>query len=218
MDSPLTRKEHAYRALVLLITSGELKPGQAIDERDLIEKLGISRTPFREAISLLERDGLIISEPYRGQTVRALRRKEIDDLYSLRKALECFAIKLAVDNISNADIRIIDRILSDSLEALRRGDLQTYAERDDEFHRLIAELSGNSALIDTLERLSLQIRACRAIANLNPEFAEAAVVERDAILAALQARDAEGAANLLGTHISNAQAAVMTQLENIDFP
>lgn len=218
MDNPLTRKELAYRALVRLITSGELKPGQPIEERGLIDRLGISRTPFREAISLLERDGLIVSEPYKGQTVRALRRKEIEDLYALRKALECFAIRLAIEYISNADIKIIDQMLTESLAALKVGDLEGYAARDDEFHRLIAELSGNSALIDTLERLSLQIQTCRAIANLDAEFAEEAIAERDAILAALRARDADAAAALLDTHISHAQSAVMKQLDEAGVP
>src|SRR5690606_23276897 len=119
-------------------------------------RLQVSRTPFREAIGTLAKEGLVEIRPYRGFYVRSFTLKEISDLFDLRKTLECFATKLAVLNLSDADIANFGRILDEAVAALKRRDMETYAARDREFHRTIAKCSQNAALIETLERLDLQ--------------------------------------------------------------
>ncbi|EPR10945.1 GntR family transcriptional regulator [Agrobacterium sp. TS43] len=206
-----TLRERIYEEIVRLIVSGELPSGVSIDEKLLTERLQVSRTPFREAIGTLAKEGLIEIKPYRGFFVRSFSRKEIEDLYELRKTLECFAVELAVPQMSDTHIAGFERILDEAVAALRRGDLQTYGTRDREFHETIAELSGSAPLIETLARLALQIQICRAIANESKEFAERAAQERDDILQAFRARDIPRAKALMHAHISDVQQAVLTR-------
>jgi DNA-binding GntR family transcriptional regulator len=214
MNAPrhLTLRERIYEEIVRLIVAGELPSGTPIDEKELTEKLQVSRTPFREAIGTLAKEGLIEIKPYRGFFVRSFTRKEIDDLYELRKTLECFAVELAVPRMSDRDIAGLEKVLDAAVEALRNRDMETYGLRDREFHETIAERSENAALIETLSRLALQIQICRTIANESQEFAERAAQERDDILKALRARDAGAASALMRTHIGDVQSAVLARL------
>ena len=208
-----TLRERIYEEIVRLIVSGELPSGVSIDEKLLTERLQVSRTPFREAIGTLAKEGLIEIKPYRGFFVRSFSRKEVSDLYELRKTLECFAVELAVPQMSDAHIAGFERILDEAVAALRRGDLETYGARDREFHETIAELSGSAPLIETLSRLALQIQICRAIANESKEFAERAAEERDQILQAFRARDIPQAKALMHAHISDVQQAVLARFK-----
>jgi DNA-binding GntR family transcriptional regulator len=215
MNAPrhLTLRERIYEEIVRLIVSGELPSGVSIDEKELTERLQVSRTPFREAIGTLAKEGLIEIKPYRGFFVRSFTPKEIDDLYDLRKTLECFAVELAVPQMSDRHIAGFERILDEAVAALRRGDMETYGIRDKEFHETIAELSGSAPLIETLARLALQIQICRSIANESRDLAERAAKERDQILQAFRARDITRAKTLMHAHISDVQQAVMARFQ-----
>lgn len=211
MNAPrhLTLRERIYEEIVRMIVSGELPSGTALDEKVLTEKLQVSRTPFREALGTLAKEGLIEIRPYRGFFVRSFSRQETEDLYELRKVLECFAVELAVPQMSDRHIAGFEKLLDEGVEALHRGDMETYGARDRAFHETIAELSGNAALIETLSRLALQIQVGRTIANESKDFAERAARERDEILAAFRKRDIGRARDLMHTHISDVQRAVM---------
>src|ERR1700738_4744964 len=145
-----TLRERIYEEVVHLILSGELPSGGWVDEKQVIERLRVSRTPFREAIGILAKGGLVEIKPYHGFYVRSFSRSETADLYELYKRLECFAVELAVPQMSDRDIRRFEDILIEAGAALRCGDVNTYAARDREFYGNIAKHSGNSALIDTL--------------------------------------------------------------------
>jgi DNA-binding GntR family transcriptional regulator len=207
-----TLRNRTYDALLALILSGELPAGSALDERALTERLGVSRTPFREAVAMLAREGLVDIRPYRGFAVHLPDPKEIDDLYQLRRVLESFAVRLAVEHISNADIAQLEKVLDAAVAALGAGDIEEYGVHDARFHGRLAELSGNDPLIETLERLSLRIQMGRTAANRVAHFAQDAATERDAILAALRARDADRAAELMDAHIAHVQNAVRAAL------
>src|ERR1700692_1219849 len=125
-----TLRERIYEEVVRLIVSGELPSGGWVDEKLGIKRLGVSRTPFREAIGTLAKGGLIEIKPYRGFYVRSFSRNETADLYELFKRLECFAIELAVPQMSDHDIRRFENILLEAMVALQRGDMKTYAMRE----------------------------------------------------------------------------------------
>jgi DNA-binding GntR family transcriptional regulator len=213
MNAPrhLTLRERIYEEIVRMIVSGELPSGAALDERALTERLAVSRTPFREAIGTLAKEGLVEIRPYRGFYVRTFTAKEIEDLYELRKTLESMAARLAVQRMTEADIDRFAAMLDEGVAALQRRDMALYADRDREFHQTIARLSDNLALIETLGRLDLQIQICRLVANESDDFARRAAQERDRILQAFRARDAEAAARLMHEHIADVQSAVMAR-------
>jgi DNA-binding GntR family transcriptional regulator len=206
-----TLRERIYEEVVRLIVSGELPSGGWVDEKQVIGRLRVSRTPFREAIGTLAKGGLVEIKPYRGFYVRRFSRSETADLYELYKRLECFAVELAVPQMSDRDIRWFEDILAEAAVALQRGDTKTYAMRDREFYEAVAELSGNTALIETLARFALQIQLCGTIANASREFAERAAHQCDDIIQAFTARDAPRAAFLVRAHITCAQEVILAR-------
>jgi DNA-binding GntR family transcriptional regulator len=210
----LTLRERIYEEVVRLIVSGELPSGGWVDEKQVIDRLRVSRTPFREAIGTLAKGGLIEIKPYRGFYVRSFSRNEAVDLYELYKRLECFAVELAVPQMSDRDIRRFENILIEAVVALQRGDMQTYAMRDREFCETIAEQSGNSALIEALGRFTLQIQLCGTITDPSREFAERAAHGYDDIIQAFKARDTARAAFLVRAQISYAQELILARFPN----
>jgi DNA-binding GntR family transcriptional regulator len=167
-----TLRERIYEEVVHLILSGELPSGGCVDEKQVIDKLRVSQTPFREAIGILAKGGLVEIKPYHGFFVRSVSRSETADLYELYKRLECFAVELAVPQMSDRNIRRFENILIEAVAALQRSNVKTYAIRDREFHEAIAEQSGNAALIEALRQFGLQIQLCGTLSNVNWEFAE----------------------------------------------
>jgi DNA-binding GntR family transcriptional regulator len=206
-----TLRERIYEEVVRLIVSGELPSGGWVDEKQVINRLRVSRTPFREAIGILAKGGLVEIKPYRGFFVRSFSRNETADLYELYKRLECFAVELVVPQMSDRDIRRFENILIEAVVALQRGDIKTYAMRDREFYESIAEQSGNSALIEALARFALQIQLCGIITNVSREFAERAAHECYDIIQALKARDTPRAAFLVRAHIGNVQEVILAR-------
>jgi DNA-binding GntR family transcriptional regulator len=136
-----TLRERIYEEVVRLIVSGELPSGGWVDEKQVINRLRVSRTPFREALGTLAKGGLVEIKPYRGFFVRSFSRDETADLYELYKRLECFAVELAVPQMSDHDIVRFENILIEAMVALQRGDMKTYGTRDREFYETIAEQS-----------------------------------------------------------------------------
>src|SRR6478736_1799832 len=168
-----TLRERIYEEVVRLIVSGELPSGGWLDEKQVIDRLRVSRTPFREAIGTPAMGGLVEIKPYRGFYVRSFSRSETADLYELYKRLECFAVELAVPQMSDRDIRRLENTLIEAVTALQRADIKTYAARNREFCETIAEQSGNAALIEALARLVLQIQLCGTLTNVSREFPSA---------------------------------------------
>jgi DNA-binding GntR family transcriptional regulator len=200
-----TLRERIYEEVVRLILNGELPSGGWVDEKQVIDRLRVSRTPFREAIGIIAKGGLVEIKPYRGYYLRSFSASETADLYELFKRLECFAVELAVPRMSDRDIKGLENMLMEADSALQRGDAKTFAMRDREFYENIAEQSGNSALIEALARVALQIRLCGLITNVNPDFAERTRQGGDDTMQAFKARDALRAAFLVRGRISHTQ-------------
>src|SRR5260370_41289618 len=209
-----TLRERIYEEVVRLIVSGELPSGGWLNEKEVIHRLRVSRTRFREAIGILAKGGLVEIKPYRGFYVRSFSRNETADLYELYKRLECYAVELAVPQMSDRDIRRFENMLAEAVVALQRGDMKTYAMRDREFYEAIAEQYGNSALIESLARFALQIQLCGPIANVSREFADRAAHGCDDIIRAFKARDTPRAAFLVRGRISHTQEAILAGFPN----
>jgi DNA-binding GntR family transcriptional regulator len=206
-----TLRERIYDEVVHLIVSGDLPSGVWVDEKQVISRLRVSRTPFREAIGILAKGGLVEIKPYRGFYVRSFSRDETADLYELYKRLECFAVELAVPQMSDRDIQKSEDIVAEAVAALKQDDIKTYAMRDREFHEAVAKQSGNSALIDTLARFVLQIQLCGIIANASREFVERTAHGYDDIIQAFKAKDGMRAAFLMSVQISYLQEAILAR-------
>jgi DNA-binding GntR family transcriptional regulator len=211
-----TLNHSIYRSLRQMIAAGELVTGSRLDERAIAERLGVSRTPLREAIAKLAKEGLIEQRPYRGNFVRAFTPKQVNDLYETRMVLEGLATRRAVANLTDEGLAELTETLDVIRQALTDGDIAAYSAADQRFHTTIARLSGNETVIESLERLRAQVQVVRLAANQDPDLVERTARERPEILAALRDRDADRAARLMEEHIDGVRRTVVKQLEAAD--
>lgn len=196
-----TLVERIHERLSAMLAGGELAPGSRLDERALADALRVSRTPLREAIGRLTKEGLVEHRPYRGAFVRTLSATEVGEIYEVRRVLEGLAVRLAVPRLTDADIEEVHAALEATERTLAEGDLVGYAAADQRFHELFIRVAGNGTLSETLARLRLQIQSIRLVANRDPGIVARTAIERPRIVAALEARDAGTAARLMEEHI-----------------
>jgi DNA-binding GntR family transcriptional regulator len=192
-----------------LVLTGVLVPGEQINELELAAELGVSRTPVREAIGQLIADGLVEDRPYRGKYVRLFSATQVAQLYDVRAVLEAHAVRLATPRLTAEQLDRLRAILDDTQAALATGDLDWYGAADRAFHDTLASYSGNQTLIDSLQRLASQVQIVRNVANQDPAVVKRTALERPAVLAALEARDAARAAALMEEHIRGVCNAVI---------
>jgi DNA-binding GntR family transcriptional regulator len=212
MAATSTLNETTYNRIWDLILSGELELGARLDERDLAERLNVSRTPIREAINRLVQDRVVVREAYRGNYVAALNSEEVSDVYIVRKELEGLAMRLALPRMSDLDLQYCSDLVKRGDEALKAGDLDAYGRRDKELHEFIIEKSDNQSLKHVLQSLSREIQLVRTIGNKKPTIAKEAASARHALLKAMLKRDSETAAALLEQHIEEVRLSVLGEL------
>jgi DNA-binding GntR family transcriptional regulator len=204
--------ERVGAALRDLIVEGELAPGSRISERELCARFGISRTPLREALKVLAREGLVDLLPRRGARVARLDAKDVADMFEVMASLEALAGRLAAARITAPELDEIRALHFEMLAAHARRDLPTYFRRNQAIHEAILAAARNPVLSRTYHGLGGRIRRARYVANMSKERWRDAVAEHEAILEALARRDAEALAGLLERHLDNKRAVVETTL------
>ncbi|MGQ0655396.1 MAG: GntR family transcriptional regulator [Betaproteobacteria bacterium] len=212
---PISRRplhEEAVDRLRDLIVQGELAPGMRLNERVLCEKLGISRTPLREAIKLLATEGLVQLLPNRGAVVAAIDAARLGDTLQVMGALESLAGELACRHATAERIDEIRRLHAEMLAMHAKGDLAAYFRYNQAIHEKIVEASGNPVLANTYRQLNANVRRARYMANLSQERWDAAVREHEEILAALAERNVQKLKRLLREHLEQKLAAVLGAL------
>lgn len=211
-----TLNERVHQRIRILILDGTFAAGARLDENALAVEFGVSRTPIREAIGKLTIEGMVEYRPYQGNFVRVFNAKQVNDLYAVRKVLESLAVRLAVPKMTDEQIDEIDAILADVGQAREAADMIAYGAADRRFHRAIAAASENETLIESLNRLDLQIQVVRAVANHDAGVVARTAAERPRILAALRARDADAAALLMEDHIEDVRRSVVEQINTTE--
>ena len=157
MDEYLPLRDVVFNTLRQAILRGELKPGERLMEIQLANKLGVSRTPIREAIRKLELEGLVLMIPRRGAEVAEITEKSLRDVLEVRGALEELAVKLACQKITDEQIQELRAAEKEFEQALNSGDVTVYAEADVKFHDIIYRATDNQRLIQLLFNLREQM-------------------------------------------------------------
>jgi DNA-binding GntR family transcriptional regulator len=207
-----TVNQLAYERLSALIFAGAVGPGERLDERLLAQRMGISRTPLREAIGQLASDGIVEHRSYQGNFVRTFTRKQVHDLYEVRKELEGLAVRLAAPNLHGDGIEELSDIVTRCRTALSDNDIEAFEQTDRDFHAVIVRRSNNETLMDSLGRLNLHVQLVRHLANSAPDLPEHTMHEREAILDAFKRDDPDAAAEIMRAHIQGVQDAVVGRL------
>lgn len=213
--TPISRRplhEEAVGKLRALIVQGSLPPGARLNERMLCEQLGISRTPLREALKLLAREGLVLLLPNRGAQVAPLEPGRLAEALEVMGALEALAGELACRHASAERIAQVRRLHEEMLAMHARGDRASYFRHNQAIHLAIVEASGNATLASTYRQLNANVLRARYMANLSKERWDEAVREHEEMLTALNARDVERLKRLLRDHLAHKLAAVLQAL------
>jgi len=185
--------EEVYRRIRADIMSLRIAPDSRVSVDSLARELGVSQTPIREALSMLEANGLVSKRHFAGyQTSPRMDRAQLDELFEFRLLIEPHAAARAAQAMRAADVAALV-----SGEGAASHD--AFADMDTEFHKLIAQGAGNHLIADSLARLHIHIHIFRSC--FRSEIAEEAVHEHDAIIAAIHARDGAAAEAAMRRHI-----------------
>ncbi|ACA18407.1 transcriptional regulator, GntR family [Methylobacterium sp. 4-46] len=202
--------EHAAAELRRLILLNRLRPGEALNEPDLARRLGISRTPIREALKLLAGEGLVTLRRNRAALVSRLDPAGLVPLFELEAALESYGAGLAAERMSEGDLARLAR-LQEAMEALRE-DRDAYVRLNRQAHRLIVAAARSPAVAEAHERAFVRLERARNLALDTGGRLDESLAEHRAILAALRARDAEAARLLMARHVARTQALLVARL------
>lgn len=212
--------ENIYRVLWERILDRRLRPGDKLSDLRLSAELGVSRTPVREALQRLVRDGIVRSERHRGFTVASFSEQDVREIYELRIILETGALRLAMPNLDRAVLlqaqADLDRILTRMRSVTsRRAELEAasaFLELDRAFHRWLVERAANRRLQEMTTSLWGQIAVFQKAGSYVPARIEASIASHQAIITALLANDEAAAVGALTHHIQDAKRFVIADL------
>ncbi len=207
-DRDTPQGELAYQRIIELIRSGQLIPGARLREVDLSERLGLSRTPIREALRALEADGLVQHQPRQGAVVRQLDHGEIMELYEMRAVLEGTAARLAARMVSDVELRALDGLNEDFATA---PSPEVAAEINRRFHQALFGAARNRFLTQALEAIQKTLLILGPTTLLEEARVRDSVSEHASVIAALEARDGLAAEAAMRAHIEAAQLTRLRQ-------
>jgi DNA-binding GntR family transcriptional regulator len=203
----------AYESLYRMILAGQFVPGQWIKEREVSEMLGISRTPIREALRMLERERVVVSIPHRGFRVPIPTAKELQDFYELRAELEGMGARLASERATDSDIQALTDLWTSAQSSLLAHDVTTMAERNDEFHRYMATCTDNGELVASLVRLRAGIDLYRNLSWTQKSRPARTLEQHQQILFCITNRNGLAAQESARVHIMDSLAVALQGLE-----
>jgi DNA-binding GntR family transcriptional regulator len=203
LASPASLKRQAYTALKSAIAAMDVYRSRAeirLDERRLAQDFGISRTPVREAMAQLEREGFVRSEPRRGVYVVRKSKREVIELITVWAALESMAARLITEHASDQEIASLRQMFATFDDGAVRAHLDEYSQLNIEFHQTIIRMSGNAALINVAENLFTHMRMIRRKTIGEKDRADRSIRDHMSIIEALEARDTLRAETLVREH------------------
>ncbi|RFB81537.1 GntR family transcriptional regulator [Methylovirgula sp. 4M-Z18] len=206
-------RDQVYALVRKAIVTGKLAPGSPVNEIEIALKLGISRTPVREAVKKVSDEGLIEVFAQNGTFVADISRKQVEEAYIIRIALELESIKRAALVIEAHHIQDLEDIINAHETAVKRSRFDEAITRDDDFHRYIAEVNGFTMLWKAVDVSKAQMDRYRLLALPSPGAGEETIVQHRAILDALAKRDQAGAMKALETHLETSLRCTISLLE-----
>jgi len=201
-----------YQQLLEEVLQGELRPGEILVETTLGKRFGVSRTPIREALRMLEQDG-VLERVNRGMRVRQTSSEEVLEIYSVRMILEAAAARDAAGRRTDYDLATLDRIFG-TMAAAKTATPQEMAAINRSFHRAIWQASGNRTLTDLLERLAVHLRRYPATTYLRAGRWEEALEEHRQLLEAIREKNQDAAGEVAERHMRAARDVRIDMIRN----
>jgi DNA-binding GntR family transcriptional regulator len=192
--------EEAFQIIRADIMALRIPPDARISIEGLARDLGVSQTPIREALSMLEAIGLVTKKQFAGYcTSPQLNRKQFDDLYEIRLLIEPYAAKCAAERMSAADLKVLRELAQSMKPGASRTSYDRFADQDSQLHDMIAAGSGNLLIRDSLARLHTHLHIFRL--RFHSEVTTEAFAEHAELVDALRRRDGQGAETAMRHHI-----------------
>ena len=212
-DEYLPLRDVVFRTLREAILKGKIKPGERLMEIQLAEKLGVSRTPVREAIRMLELEGLVTMVPRKGAAVAAISEKTLRDVLEVRRALEELSVMLACERMTWEQFEELRAANTRFARAAEGEDITLIAKTDEDFHDIIYQSTGNDKLILLLNQLREQMYRYRVEHIKMKERRSILIKEHQEIIDALRERNADIAVAVMRKHINNQEIQVTKKLK-----
>ena len=210
LEVSISLRQQACEAIKRAIMQMDLygQPGEfRLDERQLSQDLGVSRTPIREALSVLEQEGFVRSVPRRGIHVVRKSKRDIVEMITVWAAIECLAARLAAPRITPEELDAL-RALVDAFQEDPDAHIHEYSDANMAFHKAIIRFGGVGLMSSLTENLFIHMRAVRAVTMTQDNRARRSIVDHRAIIAALAEHDADKAARLVREHTMGLAAHV----------
>lgn len=208
MNAYLPLRDVVFNTLREAILRGDLQPGERLMELQLASQLGVSRTPIREAIRMLEQEGLAVTMPRKGAEVAKMTLKGMEDVLEIRGALDELASQLACERITEEQLERLETRKQEFEKSLPSGDVKLIAEADVNFHDIIYEATGNPKLVNLLNNLREQIYRYRVEYIKDAKNHPVLIQEHEAIYQSLKNRNKEDAVVSIREHVENQATAV----------
>ncbi len=207
-----TKRDVAVEAIRTEIIAGRLAPETRLILEDLSQQLGLSLTPIREALPVLEGEGLIVQLPHRGAIVAPMDREEILELYAIRGGLESMVTKQSVSKITRDDLDEMAELIDDMMQL--EGDWSHFLERDMSFHLVLYGAAGSRRWLETIE--TLWKRSKRYMISSTAMIGEVARIHADhrALLEACRIGDADTAASVTLSHLVRSEERLLHEWES----
>lgn len=209
LNEYLPLRDVVFNTLREAILKGDFAPGERLMEKQLAEKMGVSRTPIREAIRKLELEGLVIMVPRKGAEVASITSKDISDVLEVRATLEALAVKLACKKMSESELEELQQVNDDFKTAAQEKNVSVLIEKDVEFHDIIFHSSDNDKLISIINNLREQIYRFRVEYIYKMKDYTELVKEHDEIVKAMLERKGKDASDIAHEHIKNQELSVL---------
>jgi DNA-binding GntR family transcriptional regulator len=204
--------EQVATRLRQMLVEGRIAPGAKLNERELSERLNVSRTPLREAIKMLAAEGLVELLPNRGAVAVSLTEEDIAHTFEVMAGLEAQAGELAAQRISEQELAEIQAMHFEMMAAYTRRDLSAYYTLNARIHCAISAAAKNPVLSQVYQQVNARLQALRFRSNQDGDKWKNAMKEHEKMVEALAARDAVAMREVLLSHLSNKREVVLEQL------
>ncbi|MBR0410217.1 MAG: GntR family transcriptional regulator [Eubacterium sp.] len=214
MNEYLPLRDVVFKTLRRAIVTGEFAPGERLMEITLANRLGVSRTPVREAIRKLELEGLVTMIPRKGAQVARITERSLREVIEVRSVLEEFAASLACQRMDENDMREMKEIHEQFIRAVKAHDIMKIVDSDEKFHDAIFKAAKNDRLLSIIANLREQFYRYRLEYVRDIEDCSQLTGEHQQLMSAIFRHDEETARRMMKTHIGNQQERVLEQLSD----
>ena len=206
-------KEQAYDKLKTLIITGALEPGALHNEKRLAEALGVSRTPVREALLELSREGMVAFVPGKGVEICKLTEQQVREVFEIRRIIEGYIIKKIAARLTDADVAEIDKNINNQEKMLSTPERPAFIEYDKQFHLYLASKIGNKQIESILDNLRDQMHLMGIRAIEDDSRMKQVIDEHRAIFSGLKERNPQKAFDALINHLENTEKTIAEKIE-----